>query len=97
MKTKEELSALKEEFENLNKKFDELSEEELKQVTGGVIPVIFASVIQSVIRPGVANNFGNSSWKTDELPTETGNYKIGTDVELSQEWIPGAEKIIIDR
>ena len=35
MKTKEELSALKEEVENLNKKPDELSEEELEEVSGG--------------------------------------------------------------
>ena len=36
MKTKEELNALKEEVEVLNKKLRELTEDELKQVTGGV-------------------------------------------------------------
>ena len=36
MKTKEELNALKEETETLNKKLAELTEEELEQVTGGV-------------------------------------------------------------
>ena len=36
MKTKEELNALKEEVEALNKKLAELTEEELKQVAGGV-------------------------------------------------------------
>ena len=35
MKTKEELKALKEEVEALNKKLHELTEEELAQVTGG--------------------------------------------------------------
>ena len=35
MKTKEELNALKEEVETLNKKLAELSGEELAQVTGG--------------------------------------------------------------
>ena len=35
MKTKEELNALKEEFEALNKKLAELTEDELKQVAGG--------------------------------------------------------------
>ena len=35
MKTKEELNALKEEVETLNKKLAELSEDELKAVTGG--------------------------------------------------------------
>ena len=36
MKTKEELNALKEEVEALNKKLAELTEEELEQVTGGL-------------------------------------------------------------
>lgn len=36
MKTKEELNALKEEAENLNKKLHELTEEELEQVIGGI-------------------------------------------------------------
>ncbi|MBQ0109992.1 MAG: DUF5320 domain-containing protein [Clostridiales bacterium] len=35
MKTKEELNALKEEVEALNKKLAELSKEELAQVNGG--------------------------------------------------------------
>ena len=38
MKTKEELSALKEEIETLNKKLAELTDEELAQVAGGVAP-----------------------------------------------------------
>lgn len=37
MKTKEELNALKAEVETLNKKLAELSEDELKQVTGGFV------------------------------------------------------------
>ena len=36
MKSKEELNALKEEVETLNKKLAELSDEELAQVCGGV-------------------------------------------------------------
>ena len=35
MKTKEELNALKEEVETVNKKLAELTEEELEQVSGG--------------------------------------------------------------
>ena len=35
MKTKEELNALKEEFEALNRKLAELTEDELKLVSGG--------------------------------------------------------------
>ena len=38
MKTKEELNALKEEVETLNKKLAELTDEELAQVSGGVLP-----------------------------------------------------------
>ena len=37
MKTMEELKALKEEVETLNKKLAELTDEELAQVTGGVV------------------------------------------------------------
>ena len=40
MKSKEELTALKEEVEALNKKLAELSEDELQQVSGGFIPII---------------------------------------------------------
>ena len=40
MKTKEELNALKEEVEALNKKLAELTEDELAQVVGGVLPFI---------------------------------------------------------
>ena len=36
MKTKEELNALKEEAETVSKKLQELSEDELEQVTGGM-------------------------------------------------------------
>ena len=38
MKTPEELNALKEEVETLNEKLAELTEEELAQVSGGVVP-----------------------------------------------------------
>ena len=40
MKTKEELNAIKKEVENLNKKLRELTEDELAQVTGGLIPIL---------------------------------------------------------
>ena len=38
MKTKEELNALKNEVKNLNAKLAELSEDELKEVSGGMTP-----------------------------------------------------------
>ena len=37
-KTKEELNALKEEVEAVNEKLQELTEEEIAQVTGGAVP-----------------------------------------------------------
>ena len=37
MKTKEELNTLKEEITSLNKRLQELSEEDLKLVTGGAV------------------------------------------------------------
>ena len=39
MKSKEELDALKEELEALNQKLAELTEEELAQVSGGLVPI----------------------------------------------------------
>ena len=38
MKTKEELNALKEEVETMSRKLAELTDEELEQVTGGIVP-----------------------------------------------------------
>ena len=38
MKTKVELNAIKEEVEAVSKKLQELSEEELAQVAGGILP-----------------------------------------------------------
>ena len=37
MKTKEDLNALKEEVENMNRKLHELTDDELEQVTGGLV------------------------------------------------------------
>ena len=46
MKTKEELNALKEEVEALNKKLAELTKEELEQVTGGSTDESIDDIIQ---------------------------------------------------
>ena len=48
MKTKEELNEIKEEVETVSRKLRELTEEELAQVTGGVMPVIFAQMLISI-------------------------------------------------
>ena len=55
MKTKEELNALKEEVETLNKKLHELTEEEFAQVSGGVVPHDFFPwpVVERVVEPGL--------------------------------------------
>ena len=50
MKSKEELNALKEEVEVLNKKLQELTEEELEQVTGGAVPE--GIPIQTIVNVG---------------------------------------------
>ena len=54
MKTKEELNALKEEVETLNKKLAELTEEELAQVSGCVVPHGIPNskhAIEPIVRP----------------------------------------------
>ena len=56
MKTKEELNALKEEVETLNKKLHELTDEEFAQVSGGrSVPrderVIEPHVIEPLVYP----------------------------------------------
>ena len=50
MKTIEELNALKEEIETMNRKLAELNEEELKQVTGGSndIEITFEYIMQYI-------------------------------------------------
>ena len=53
MKTKEELNALKEEVEALNKKLAELSDEELQQVAGGAASpgLVTPSLMPSPLMP----------------------------------------------
>ena len=58
MKTKEELNELKEEVETLNKKLAELTEEELVQVSGGVLPV----PSQAGFVPPVGPTTSNIDW-----------------------------------
>ena len=58
MKTTEELNALKEEVEALNKKLHELTEEELAQVSGGVVlPGHHQACHLSVIVPDYTTDF----------------------------------------
>ena len=49
MKTKEELNALKEEVETLNKKLHELTDEELAQVSGGLCMSLANSVDETTV------------------------------------------------
>ena len=46
MKTQEELKNLKEEYESLNRKLAELTEDELEQVTGGTERQLFQALNQ---------------------------------------------------
>lgn len=52
LKTKEALKAIKEEVENLNKKLQELTDEELAQVTGGMRESITIHIGQAGIQVG---------------------------------------------
>ena len=51
MKSKEELNALKEEVEALNKKLAELTDEELSEVTGGGIDYGWLDVGATRLKP----------------------------------------------
>ena len=74
MKTKEELNALKEEIEKLNRKLAELTEEELEEVTGGGHCGIYAGGGSMVHAP----TFGESSDKGKIGPDSTKSW-FGTD------------------
>ena len=61
MKSKEELNAIKEEAESVAQKLAELSEEDLKEVTGGikpecVMPIIFSKSALRLNFSGKAND-----------------------------------------
>ena len=72
MKTQEELKALKEEFEILNSKLKELTEEELKEVSGGFIPILFSQKY--------AGSFiGAASDQTLRGTLKNGGIRIGDD------------------
>ena len=58
MKTKEELDAIKEEVEAVNEKLAELTEEEIAQVNGGVVPQ-HGAIRQSRAFGPVARQLGN--------------------------------------
>ena len=68
MKTKEELNALKEEVETVNKKLAELSEEELAEVVGGTS---FVGGLVGITEGGTINNCYNTGEVTGDF---TGNY-----------------------
>ena len=55
MKSKEELNALKENVETVSKKLAELTEEELAQVSGGIL---YVADLKNIARPGAGNGPG---------------------------------------
>ena len=64
MKTKEELNALKEEVETLNKKIHELKEEGLAQVTGGDIIDLLKSLCPTCDRfKPIDGNMDNRTYR----------------------------------
>ena len=80
-KTKEELNELKQEYETLTTKLKELTDEELKEVTGGWSPKIISPLLGNHAGVNVGQDeldVGNVDWKSgNDIPAEPGNYKIG--------------------
>ena len=68
MKTKDELNALKEEVEALNKKLAELTEEELAQVCGGRIRAADLSAAET---PFTIDNDGKKQYENSIYTFET--------------------------
>ena len=79
MKTKEELKALKDEYQTLAAKLSELSEEELIMITGGEI------AWGTDVAPDLDPHYP-TSWNNEKKPTDAGNYKLDIDVELNDNW-----------
>ena len=80
MKTKEELNVLKEEVETLNKKLHELTEEELKQVSGGFGPSSGKKKKLYCVKCGyVKGTFPVGWYMTEECPQcgAIGSFAIG--------------------
>ena len=91
MKAKEELNALKEEVEALNKKLAELTEEELTQVTGGVSLTIPNEPLEGLAQAGL-------SPELDALKQTALEHKIATNqVPEYQQTIPVVRKSIETR
>ncbi len=61
MKTKEQLNALKEEYESLNRKLGELTDDEMEQVTGGMKIVVIKGS-----NPFMESNSGNVIQEREE-------------------------------
>ena len=84
-KTQEELNALKQEYESLNNKLQELNEDELKQVTGGLLPIIFASAVRNILN-NTANLQGDSNQGYKEPP---GSIQILREpLKVDSAWMP---------
>ena len=64
MKTKEELNALKEEAEAVNKKLHELTEEELAQVSGGGLERVLLFTKGASEVPGRERDIGDEDAET---------------------------------
>ena len=60
MKTKEELNALKEEVEAVNKKLAELTEEELEQVSGGIDFNLLRTLMGIIFEPPASMTGGQT-------------------------------------
>ena len=88
-KTKEELNALKQEYESLTTKLQELNDDELNLVTGGFGEGLKETLrirIRGISTIGTSSPMcvvdeidkGDPNWKSEnEIPAQPGHYKIG--------------------
>ena len=84
MKTKEELDALKEEAENLNKKFTALSDEELEQVAGGGSGLIGENFVREVII-NLKNYYKNNNLSPEAFKREAEAFLEAAHLDPDQE------------
>ena len=74
-KTQEELNQLKTEYETLNNKLKELTEEELNMVTGGILGIPSVSADNTnCIQPSFTSN--RYAAKDNSKPQSCGNYQF---------------------
>ena len=86
MKTQEELNALKDEVETLNEKLAELTDEELKQVTGGKTNVENPDGTITLYKGQCFWDSYSPSYRTYKIPEDYINISRNTWIECPCQW-----------